>query len=87
MSGDGCAVCTGVQRITRADGDRVEGYMASVIHIGKEYGLQLNWNEVEALPCRMNVHITSPFGENIQCKSSMVYLEVQGQKVKSDRAQ
>ena len=57
-----------------ADGDRVEGYMESVVHIGKEYGLQLNWNKVEALPCRMTVRMTSPFDENIQSRSSIICL-------------
>ena len=56
------------------DGDRVEGYMDSIVLVGAEYGLQLNWNKVEALPCRMNVHFESPSGENIQSKTSMVYL-------------
>ena len=56
------------------DGDRVQGYMENVALIRADYGLQLNWNKVEALPCRMNVQLQSPTGENIQSKQSMVYL-------------
>ena len=47
------------------DGDRVQGYMDSVVLMGEEYGLQLNWNKVEVLPCRMTVNFQSPNGENI----------------------
>ena len=56
------------------DGDRVQGYMESVVLMGEEYGLQLNWNKIEALPCRMTVSFQSPTGENIQSKQSMLYL-------------
>ena len=34
----------------------------------------LNWNKVEALPCRMNDRIESPTGQCIQTKQSIVYL-------------
>ena len=43
-----------------ADGDRVQGYMDSVVLMGAEYGLQLNWSKAEALPCRMKVNLKVP---------------------------
>ena len=48
--------------------------MDSVVLMGAEYGLQLNWSKVEALPCRMKVNFESPTGESIHSKSSIVYL-------------
>ena len=55
-------------------GEEIQAYMESVVLMGAEYGLQLNWSKLEVLECRMKANIRSPTGEIIQPKASMVYL-------------
>ena len=54
-------------------GEEIQAYMESVVLIGAEYGLQLNWSKLEVLECRMVANIESPSGGIIQPKTSMVY--------------
>lgn len=43
--------------------------------MGEDYGLlQLNWNKVEALPCRMEVNIESPTSKSIHSKTRMIHV-------------
>ena len=50
------------------------GLMTAIHSAGSQYGLALNWGQLEALPVRCESAVHIPDGGTVPCKDSMVYL-------------
>ena len=57
---------------------KLEAYMNSIIQLGKEYGLKLNWGKLEQMNVNCeDVVLHQPSGDPVACKQSLKYLGAQ----------
>ena len=57
---------------------KLEAYMNSIIQLGKEYGLKLNWGKLEQMNVNCeDVALHQPSGDPVACKQSLKYLGAQ----------
>ena len=61
--------------ILAAINENAEIYMQCIEQAGQMYGLQLNWNKLEALPVRCEARVKTPNGDPMVSKESLVYFE------------
>ena len=54
--------------------NNVQKYMDVIIHVGAEYGLQINWKKVEVFGVRCNPDISTTDGVLVEQKTSIKYL-------------
>ena len=60
--------------ILATNNEDAEIYMQCIEQAGRIYGVQLNWNKLEALPVRCEARIKTPNGDLVVSKESLVYL-------------
>jgi len=52
----------------------VQKQLETIVEVGREYGLEMNWEKVELLAARCQPVLFRPDGQQIPCKASIKYL-------------
>ena len=60
--------------IVGAHPQTVEKQLQCIVEIGREYGMEMNWQKVEMMTAKCESHLSRPDGNAINRKMSLVYL-------------